>query len=496
MHRTLPGAVLALSLAACADSTRSPAGPTPPKLNSLVSVTLPRVSPPINVTADAFADNEESAGISPDGALLAASWNDFDFNDGCGFSFSTDGAKTWAPRTFVRGFTRFTNDPSIPGTGSFNIAGDPAVVFNPRSGTFVVVCQAFNVTGANVTISLLATTFDPAKADPNAGENASYVGAENPWTQPVAVATGISNGTQKGSNGQFPDHDAVTVDAGTGPGHHFGRIHVAWAEFNGFGRSPIDLAFSDDNGATWTGPIRVSDAKHAFDQDAHPIVGPDGTVYVSFITAPTEVSLENNFAAIAASHDGGLSFGPTEIAAPVISPVPGLLPNSKYRVFSDVISGVSPSGIVTVVFNDRRNGHSNVFSVHNLVADDLTAWSKPLAVAPSDKEQFFPWLVSTPSGRLDLVFYDRTLDPANTLNFVTYGASVDDGTTWSTTSATRTGFDGDQFQACLAFVQPSNCGVFFLGDYIAVVSTDAAAHLLYTFNGKQAQDVFDTNLAF
>ncbi len=133
MYTHFAGAVLALSVAACADYTRSPAGPTPPKLNSaspLVAGTLPRLSPPIDVTADAFADNEESAGISPDGALLAASWNDFDFNDGCGFSFSTDGGKSWAPRTFVPGLTRFTNDPATSGTGSFNIAGDPAVAFN------------------------------------------------------------------------------------------------------------------------------------------------------------------------------------------------------------------------------------------------------------------------------------------------------------------------------------------------------------------------------
>src|SRR5260370_32537059 len=143
MHRTVAGAVLALSVAACADSSRSAAGPTPSKLNPLVSGTLPRVSQPIDVTADAFADNEESAGISPDGALLAASWNDFDFNDGCGFSFSTHGGKSWAPRTFVPGLTQFTNDPAIPGTGSFNIAGDPAGAFNPRFCTFVVVIHAF-----------------------------------------------------------------------------------------------------------------------------------------------------------------------------------------------------------------------------------------------------------------------------------------------------------------------------------------------------------------
>jgi hypothetical protein len=454
----------------------------------------PVVSRPIDVTADGFADNEESAGISPDGSLLAASWNDFDFNDGCGFSFSIDGGKSWAPRTFVPGFTAFTNDPNIPGPGTFPAAGDPSVVFNPRFGTFDVVCQAFGATGG--TINLLATTFDPAKADPDANENASYVGAQNPWTRPVAVSTGHSNGAQKGSNGQFPDHDAVTVDTGTTLGHHFGRIYVAWAEFNGSGRSPINLAFSDNNGVSWTGPIQVSDTAHKFDQDARPIVGPDGTVYVSFITGPNERSLINNFAAIAASQDGGNSFGPTEIVASIVDPVPGLLPNSKYRVFSDVWSAVSPNGIVTVVWNDQRNGHSNIYSNHNLAPGDLSHWSSPVAIKPSTKDEFFPWIVSTPSGRLDLTFYDRTLDPGDTLNFVDYSASFNNGSSWSTITATPSGFDGDKFQACVAFVQPSNCGAFFLGDYIAVVSTDTSVHMLYTFNGSQSQDVFDTNIIF
>src|SRR5712691_9288429 len=127
MHRTVAGAVLALSVAACADSTRSPAGPSPPNAGVRAPAPSPGLSRPINVTADGFADNEESAGISPDGSLLAASWNDFDFNDGCGFSFSTDGGTSWAPRTFVPGFTASTNDPGIPGTGAFPIAGDPAV---------------------------------------------------------------------------------------------------------------------------------------------------------------------------------------------------------------------------------------------------------------------------------------------------------------------------------------------------------------------------------
>jgi hypothetical protein len=456
-----------------------------------VSASGQTVGRTVNVTNDSFADNEESAGMSPDGSLLAASWNDFDFNDGCGFSFSTNGGNTWAPRSFVPGFTGFTNDPNIAGTGTFAVAGDPSVTFNPRSQKFVVVCQAFGATGG--AINLLSTTFDPVKADPRANENASYVGAQNPWTTPVAITTGISNGTQKGSNGQFPDHESIAVDTRIGS-EHFGRVFVVWAEFNGSGRSPIDLAFSDDDGSTWTGPIRVSDAQHKFDQDARAIIGPDGAVYVTFTTGPNETSLKNNFAAIAVSQDGGQTFSPTQLVAAIVNPVPGVLPNSKYRVFSDVTSAVAANNHVTVVWNDERTGHSNVYSTHNLSPGNITQWSPPVAVIASDKEQFFPWMVASPSGdRLDLTFYDRTPDQFDTLNFVRYAKSPDNGVGWTTLIATG-GFDGDKFQACLALVQPSNCGDFFLGDYIAVVSTESVVHLLYTFNGQLAQDVFDTQI--
>ena len=103
---------------------------------------------------------------------------------------------------------------------------------------------------------------------------------------------------------------------------------------------------------------------------------------------------------------------------------------------------------------------------------------------------------AAPDGRVDLVYYDRSCDPANTLNCVTLSSSFNGGASWTNTRVTSTGFDGDMFQACLAFVQPSNCGVFFLGDYIAVGSTNAKAQMLYTGNGPKAMDVFSVQVGF
>src|SRR5437764_1293688 len=168
------------------------------------------VSSPVPVTDDQFAANEESLGMDPSGQILMGMWNDWHYNDGCGISYSTNGGTSWAPESFAPGFTFFTNDPNVPGTGPFAIAGDPVVVYNPKSGLFDVICQAFGGVKAGQ-IQLLATTFDVRKANPNDPAHSYGLGA---WRLPAAaVATGTSNGSQKGSNGKFPDHEARSSGA-------------------------------------------------------------------------------------------------------------------------------------------------------------------------------------------------------------------------------------------------------------------------------------------
>ena len=356
------------------------------------------VSSPVRVTDDQFAANEESLGMDPTGrVMLGMSRNNWHFNDGCGISYSTDGGATWAPESFAP-FTAFTNDPNIPGTGTFAVAGDPVVVYNPKSGLFDVICQAFGAPAHQ--IQLLSTTFDVTKANPSLTDSSYGLSA---WRLPtMAITTGTANGSQKGSNGKFPDHEAGTVDTGRGAGHHYGRVYVAWAEFNGQGRSPIDLAYSDNDGATWTGPIHVSDAGHQFDQDATPRVGPDGTVYVSFTNGPNEKSTKNNAAMIAKSTDGGNTWSQSYVAAPIPAPATGL-PNALYRGGTDVTSTVDQStGKVVVVYNDTSSGALNVWTTHTAVAGDLSSFTPAQRVKPSGQTQFFPWLQSAPNGRVDL----------------------------------------------------------------------------------------------
>ena len=115
---------------------------------------------------------------------------------------------------------------------------------------------------------------------------------------------------------------------------------------------------------------------------------------------------------------------------------------------------------------------------------------------PSAQTQFFPWLQSAPDGRVDLAYYDRSCDANDVLVCVTLSSSSDSGATWTNTSVTTTGFDGDTFGACLAFVDPPDCTSFFLGDYIAVASTDAKAQVMWTGNGAHTLDAFTEAVGF
>jgi hypothetical protein len=67
---------------------------------------------------------------------------------------------------------------------------------------------------------------------------------------------------------------------------------------------------------------------------------------------------------------------------------------------------------------------------------------------------------------------------------------------WTTTALTTHGFNGDRYSTCLAFVDPPDCTRKFLGDYIAVESTNQKAQVLFTGNGAHAMDVFSIRATF
>jgi hypothetical protein len=301
--------------------------------------------------------------------------------------------------------------------------------------------------------------------------------------------SGVGKGAGTGGNGQFPDHEAITVDKWPGS-PHYGRIYVAQAQFHGNGGpSPIEVFWSD-NGTTWSKPIEVSHSPLNSNQDGIPAVGPDGSVYVTFdneSAAPNgSTKLESVY--IAKSTDGGQSFGPDYKVVDWINPDESTLPNSEYRSASYAVPGVDSHNRLTVVWNDGRTGHNQAYAQRINAADiagGSTAWTDPMQLHASKMEQFFPWLSVAGNDRVDIVYYDRTADPNNFLNYVTYtaltpttGLGVSNFTKAITPATSSDGLDGS-----LETGQVTTSCSPFIGDYIGVASTSTDVFLGWTDNG-------------
>jgi hypothetical protein len=428
-----------------------------------------------------IATNDITIAVNPtDHDNLVIGDNDYDFNDGCGVNFSRDGGETWGTHSFIPGITKYTNDPDVAGTGKYDFAGDPAVSFGP-DGTAYFACYGYLIHGTfNEVILFVSRSTD---------------GGET-WSRPAAVTScdcaGEGKGASLGGNGQYPDHEAITVDTWEGS-PYYGRVYVTQAQFHGNGPSPIQLFWSDD-GVHWSKPVDVSHSPLKSNQAAIPAVGPGGTVYVTFDNAHSRHNAgRNSFTEsvyIARSTDGGSSFGPDYKVVQWVDPVDRDLFNSDYRASSYAVPGVDADNRITVTWNDRRTGASQAYA-QRAFADDISqgpaAWTSPLALRPSDHQQFFPWLSVAPSGRVDIVFYDRTADPDDFLNFVTYAALTPTGSGLDVTKYVREitpavssdGLDGSEATGQVT----TGCGAF-IGDYIGVASTDADVFLGWTDNGE------------
>jgi hypothetical protein len=137
--------------AACTSDRNGPAAPAIAPGAANRSASAGSTGKPVNVSNDTTAQNETPIAINPtnpQNMLIGA--NDWNYNDGCAFGATFDGGKTWTkalPNGFIPAITRFSNDPSVPGTGLYDVGGDPAVGFGP-DGTAYFACFGYKGTQA------------------------------------------------------------------------------------------------------------------------------------------------------------------------------------------------------------------------------------------------------------------------------------------------------------------------------------------------------------
>ncbi|MEO8579549.1 MAG: sialidase family protein [Gemmatimonadales bacterium] len=462
-------------LAACTDNPAPSDALKAPGAASLArSVSEgPAVNTVVNVTNDTTAQNETPLAVNPVNAQnLITGNNDWNYNDGCGVNASFDGGKTWTktlPNGFIPGVTRFTNDPDVPGTGDGDFGGDPAAAFGP-DGTAYFACFSYN---GKSTILFLSRSTD--------GGRTWQAGAHAIPSDPLTLVSAFNGqGISKGSNGQFPDHEAMSVGAD-------GTIYVTWAQFHGFGsNSPVWISTSRDGGRSFSRPVKVSSGNVRSDQDQRIVTNADGSVaYVTFDNAiqggkgtalfvskstdhgqtwstPFQLGVFTNpvclFPPYCFNISGGEFRGPGSYPAPAFNPAN----NRLYVAYADI----------------DMDGVAKIF-ITSASASDLTSWTPRSVVAAVPRgDRFAAELGIAPNGRIDVAFYDRSYT-ANSMVDLTYATSSDFGATWRSVRVSKSSFDPS------AYGVPSGSGVRpFIGDYNGIASLPGSAGMTWTGAGK------------
>jgi hypothetical protein len=421
------------------------------------------VSPVVDVSGDLTAQNETPVAVNPaNPANMITGANDWNYNDGCGVNASFDGGATWTPTLpdgFLPGITKYTNDPSVPGTGSYDAGGDPTIAFSPDGRIAYYVCQAFNFTTPYEIALLLNKSTDGGRT----------------WQQHglTQISTFTGKGVSKGSNGQFPDHENLHVDATNG------YLYVTWAQFNGYGsHSPVNVAVSRDQGATWTiSKVTTGDVRN--NQDQRVVTDAHGNAYLTFDNGVQ--GGKGTVLYVSKSTDGGLTWSAPYRFATMTNPV-CIFPPYCFNISGGQFrgGGTYPAPAfdlardrLDVIFADIRGTYAQVYFT-SAPASDLTNWSAPRPIAPAAGDRFQAEMSTSPGGRIDVSFYDRAYS-ANTLVDLTYATSADGGATWATARVTPAGFDPSQWG-----VPGGAAPRPFIGDYNGIASTPTTAHLTWT----------------
>lgn len=407
----------------------------------------------VNQDCSLRLQGEEVIAINPtDPKNLIAGANDLriGFNHPS-YAWSFDGGITWGDQ--IPPFYRFiledghTADSCADPTATFDVTGNAYIAgicynINSPASALVVAKSNASIGGMFYHTPDAALPFQTSRTDPG-------------------VVTSDNNANI------FNDKELIVADANPGSPKK-NNVYVTWTRFNshtgaGVGaNSSIYFSQSSDGGATWSPGIEISGANAAFctvfsgsanphacdsDQSSHPIVGPDGTIYVAFGNSNTPVlgikqSMIVKCPATKNCRVAGNWTAPVRIADLIATqpfgpdPVTGCpngrrcLPPNGYRVASVSWGSLSADslGKLYFVFSDFRNGSANcnpngqaaqatppcdndVFYTFSL--NGGATWSASLNVTPKARfgpsAQWQSWSAVTSDGTiLWIAYYDRS----------------------------------------------------------------------------------------
>jgi hypothetical protein len=267
-----------------------------------------------------------------------------------------------------------------------------------------------------------------------------------------------------------------------------GTVHLTWLQADNValnrlvGPAPVVASRSTDGGQTFSEPVPISDPARERVGAASPVIDSDGNLVVLYqdftgdrrdfenLEGPPA---EEPFALVVTrSDDGGQSFSPgVEFES-------GIVATKRFLVFLPEHPSLAagPNGTLYAAWHGSSNGDDDVFLRRS--EDGGATWSEAVRVNDNPvgdgTHQYLPKVAVAPNGRVDVVFYDRRLDPANVMTDV-YLATSDD----EAASFTNLRVSSESFDSSVGPVFDDSYGADF-GTRIGLDSVDAEAYAVWT----------------
>jgi hypothetical protein len=308
------------------------------------------------------------------------------------------------------------------------------------------------------------------------------------------------------------------------------HVYAMWTDFNGAGgNGKIMEAVSRDRGQTFSKPIQVSTPSAATPANTYvyPSVGPDGTVYVAYVSGYDTTNKNRvGHVYVAKSVDDGKSWGPFTLAATPVENPNGAFANTNFRdgIIENFTSSQTYPGHVYLTYEnyDASAGTMDVYFSQS--TDGGNMWSPAVLVnddaGTAATDQFQPSVAAGPGNAVAVAFYDRraacpTGDPSistpgatNTCIAVTVQAYSDTGTAagavpvGKNVSLSQYAWDPEQPRQtlgglpqypCAGHADPCPAGRGFIGDYFGLAISGKNVYALsvsthYPAAGVRADD--------
>jgi hypothetical protein len=407
---------------------------------------------------------------------------------------SFNGGRTWTDLGQLPGYCQAAGQCDPTNEDTYRTVSDISMAFDDEGNSYAQVLDAPGGTAAFTGFNMTIHVKHPGDKQ-FSGPTTIHDNRVTPLTEELLLDDknwlAIDNYTHTDGTPNKP-HDGKT-----------GEMYVCWGlDGSQAPTQQIVLMRSDDGGKTWGGevpgdntPIQLSQKQAISGIGCHESIMPNGDVYVTWYDNQLDALMQ------VMSTDHGATWTPARPIAQIVG-VNEQFPGQSFRNLSIPTTGIDKDGNIYIAVasqdaegapvlegtsierlkelrDDRRanveaegDSGSGADIVMFKSTDGGQTYTGPTRVNQDPKsplrDQFQPWMAVTPSGQLDVMYFDRRNDPNNFFIDTFLSRSNDGGKTFKDTRVGRRMWDP-------RLNPPISVSGEFIGDYQGIAADDSVA---------------------